>query len=79
MVSQKFICPKPTPNEVLMKQVIDLYKHILKTFKDGVKENRTAVPTIDIFGYQMRFNLSDGFPMPTTKFASFENIRKRGI
>lgn len=58
-----------------MKQVIDLYKHILKTFPAGVKENRTAVPTIDVFGYQMRFDLNDGFPMPTTKFASFENIK----
>jgi thymidylate synthase len=58
-----------------MKQVIDLYKMILKTFKDGHRENRTAVPTIDIFGHQMRFDLSEGFPLMTTKFVSFENVK----
>lgn len=58
-----------------MKQVIDLYKKILVTFKDGTKENRTDVPTIDIFGHQMRFDLSKGFPLPTTKFANFEFIK----
>ena len=58
-----------------MKQVIDLYKTILKTFKDGQKENRTAVPTIDIFGHQMLFDMKDGFPLPTSKFVSFENVK----
>lgn len=58
-----------------MKQVISLYKQILKTFKDGQKENRTAIPTIDIFGHQMRFDLSKGFPLMTTKFVSFENVK----
>lgn len=58
-----------------MKQINDLYRIILKTFKDGCRENRTDTRTIDIFGHQMRFDLSEGFPMPTTKFVSFANIK----
>ena len=38
------------------------------------KQNRTGVDTRAIFGYQMRFDLSKGFPLVTTKFTSFKNI-----
>ena len=48
-----------------MKQYLDALQHILD--KGTVKHNRTGIDTKAIFGYQMRFNLQDGFPATTTK------------
>ena len=48
-----------------MKQYLDFIRHILETGEK--KDDRTGVGTISTFGYQMRFDLSQGFPLLTTK------------
>jgi len=61
-------------NPPVRSQFEDFMRHVFTT--GAPKSDRTGTGTVSVFGYQMRFDLSDGFPLVTTKKVHFPSVAK---
>jgi thymidylate synthase len=57
-----------------MKTYLELLEHVLKVGKR--KTNRTGIDTISTFGYQNRYDISESFPLLTTKRVGFKTVMR---
>ena len=65
-------CQTPTPNRPVRSQYEDFMRHV---YTHGMpKTDRTGTGTSSVFGYQMRFDLREGFPLVTTKKVHLKSI-----